>query len=104
VLLVRGQTAQKLGRGSVGLIRRHSKATAPPPGVQYEQSLNRREFNGLCVALASSISSVGTMIVVRSSASGSCCTLMVKLSDGTIVPALGQGSANLAQGRHPEAA
>ena len=29
---------------------------------------------------------------------------MVKLHDGTIVPALGQGSANLAQGRHPEAA
>src|ERR1700687_3728210 len=27
----------------------------------------------------------------------------VKFRDGTIVPALGQGSANLAQGRHPEA-
>ena len=29
---------------------------------------------------------------------------MVKLPDGTIVPALGQGSADLAQGRRPEAA
>ena len=29
---------------------------------------------------------------------------MVKFPDGTIVPALGQGSANLAQGRRPEAA
>src|ERR1700687_6308342 len=27
----------------------------------------------------------------------------VKFRDGTIVPALGQGSARLAQGRHPEA-
>jgi diketogulonate reductase-like aldo/keto reductase len=29
---------------------------------------------------------------------------MVKLHDGTIVPALGQGSSGLAQGKHPEAA
>ncbi len=29
---------------------------------------------------------------------------VVKFQDGTVVPALGQGSAQLAQGRHPEAA
>ena len=69
-----------------------------------KQLLNRREFNGLCVALGSSLFSVGTMIVARSSASARAATPMVKLHDGTIVPALGQGSANLAQGRHPEAA
>jgi hypothetical protein len=28
----------------------------------------------------------------------------VKIHDNTIVPALGQGSARLGQGRHPEAA
>jgi hypothetical protein len=69
-----------------------------------EQLPNRREFNGLCVALASSFFSVGTMIVALSSASARADTRTVKFPDGTIVPALGQGSANLAQGRHPEAA
>jgi diketogulonate reductase-like aldo/keto reductase len=66
--------------------------------------LNRRSFNGLCVALGSSLSSVGAMIVALSSASARAAPLTVKFHDGTIVPALGQGSANLAQGRYPEAA
>src|SRR5262250_2280946 len=69
-----------------------------------KQSLNRREFNGLCVALGSSFFSVGTMIVALSSASARAAPPMVKFSDGAIVPALGQGPANLAQGRRPEAA
>src|SRR5205807_8145245 len=69
-----------------------------------KQLLNRREFNGLCVALGSSFFSVGKMIVALSSASARAATPMVKFHDGTIVPALGQGSANLAQGRHPAAA
>src|SRR6266851_4081604 len=69
-----------------------------------KQLLNRREFNGLCVALGSSFFSVGTMIVALSSASARAATPMVKFHDGTIVPALGQGSANLAQGRRPDAA
>ena len=69
-----------------------------------KQLLNRREFNGLCVALGSSFRSVGTMIVTLSSASARAATPTVKFPNGTIVPALGQGSENLAQGRHPEAA
>ena len=69
-----------------------------------KQLLNRREFNGLCVALGSSFFSTGTMIVALSSASAGAASRMVKFRDGTIVPALGQGSANLAQGRHPDAA
>src|SRR5271156_4684817 len=69
-----------------------------------KQLLNRREFNGLCVALGSSFFSVGTMIVALPSASARAATPMVKFHDGTIVPALGQGSANLAQGRRPDAA
>ena len=66
--------------------------------------LNRREFNALWVALGSLLSSVGTMIVALSSASAGAATRTVKLPDGTIVPALGQGSASLGQGRRPEAA
>jgi diketogulonate reductase-like aldo/keto reductase len=69
-----------------------------------KQLLNRREFNGLCAALGSSFFSVDTTIVVPSSASARAATAMVKFHDGTIVPALGQGSAGLAQGRHPDAA
>ena len=68
------------------------------------QLLNRREFNGLCVALGSSFFSVGTTIVARPSASARAATPTVKFPDGTIVSALGQGSAGLAQGRRPDAA
>src|SRR5215475_9657984 len=68
-----------------------------------KQLLNRREFNGLCMALGSSFFSVGTMIVARPSAARAA-SPMVKFRDGTIVPALGQGSAGLAQGRRPDAA
>jgi diketogulonate reductase-like aldo/keto reductase len=66
--------------------------------------LNRREFNALWVTLGSSLSSVAAMIVALSSPSASAVTRTVKLPDGTIVPALGQGSASLGQGRRPEAA
>ena len=66
--------------------------------------LNRREFNGRCVALGSSFFPIGTTIVALSSAPARAATPMVKFHDGATVPALGQGSANLAQGRHPEAA
>ena len=69
-----------------------------------KQLLNRREFNGLCSALGSALPLVGSMIMGISSAPARAATSTVKFSDGTIVPALGQGSANLAQGRHPEAA
>jgi diketogulonate reductase-like aldo/keto reductase len=69
-----------------------------------KQLLNRREFNGLCLALGSSFCSVGTMIAALSTASARAATPMVKFHDGTIVPALGLGSANLGLGRRPEAA
>jgi diketogulonate reductase-like aldo/keto reductase len=69
-----------------------------------KQLLNRREFNELCVALGSSLFSVGAMIVALSSASARAATPTVKFHDGAIVPALGQGSAGLGQGRHPETA
>jgi len=71
-----------------------------------KQLLSRREFNGLCAALGSSLPAVSAMIAVLSSASALAAATAgrtVKFHDGTIVPALGQGSWHLAQGRHPEA-
>ena len=62
-----------------------------------KQLLNRREFNALWVTLGSSL-------LALSSPSARAATRTVKLPDGTIVPALGQGSAGLGQGRRPEAA
>ena len=66
--------------------------------------LSRREFNELCVALSSLVISSGASIVdaaagVASTGAGR----TVKFLDGTSVPALGQGSGQLGQGRHPAA-
>ena len=66
--------------------------------------LNRREFNGLCVALSSFVTSSGASALdaatgVASTGAGR----TVKFRDGTVVPALGQGSAGLGKGRHPQA-
>lgn len=63
------------------------------------RSLNRREFSGLCMASLLSMpldeaSAQNTPTVNRA----------VKFRDGRTVPALGQGSARLTNGRHPEAA
>jgi diketogulonate reductase-like aldo/keto reductase len=74
---------------------------------------NRREFNGLCLVLGSSLAAAGTMLALSSRASAldaindAASTgpgRRVKFPDGTTVPALGQGSWHLAQGRHSEAA
>jgi diketogulonate reductase-like aldo/keto reductase len=66
--------------------------------------LNRREFNRLCAALGSFVTSSGASAIdaatgVPSNGAGR----TVKFRDGTVVPALGQGSAGLANGRHPQA-
>ena len=66
--------------------------------------MNRRGFAGLCVALGASLASAGTIMAALSNASTRAANPTVKLRDGAIVPALGQGSANLAQERRPEAA
>src|SRR3954452_17659495 len=66
-----------------------------------KQLLNRREFNGACAALAWSLASAGAMIVAPSNATARAATA-VRFHDGATVPALGQGSANLGQERHPE--
>ena len=66
--------------------------------------LSRREFGGLCVALSSFVISSGVSAVdaitgVASTGAGR----TVKFHDGTMVPALGQGSWHLGQGRYPAA-
>lgn len=69
----------------------------------YKQLLNRRQF-GFWLTLGSSLAAVGPMVVSPSTALARTGSATVKLPGGTIVPALGQGSADLAQGRRPEAA
>ena len=64
--------------------------------------LNRREFNGLCVALGSCVASSDASAVDATTASTGAART-VKFPDGTVVPAFGQGSWHLAQGRHPAA-
>ena len=66
-----------------------------------KQLLNRREFAGVCAAFGWSLASAGAMIVAPLSATAGD-SRAVKFRDGTTVSALGQGSANLGQGRHPE--
>jgi len=71
--------------------------------------LSRREFTRLC---ATSLFTAGTLLAASSSApaqnaavgAASATSRTVKFRDGTIVPALGQGSARLGKGRHPQAA
>ena len=71
--------------------------------------LSRREFTRLC---ATSLFSAATLLAASSSApaqdaaAGAASTIRrtVKFRDGTIVPTLGQGSARLGRGRHPQAA
>src|SRR5262249_1492854 len=74
--------------------------------------LNRRGFNKLCITVGSSFGIVGGMLKVPSgalaldAATGVASTgagRMVKFRDGVSAPALGQGSAQLAAGRHPQA-
>jgi diketogulonate reductase-like aldo/keto reductase len=63
--------------------------------------LNRREFNGLCAVLSSLVtaSAASAVDAATSTAAGR----TVKFPDGAVVPALGQGSWHLAQGRHSAA-
>src|SRR5262245_56932855 len=66
--------------------------------------LNRRQFNGLCIALGSVGAS--TCALALDAATGAASTgagRTVKFRDGTVVPALGQGSAGLGKGKYPQA-
>jgi diketogulonate reductase-like aldo/keto reductase len=74
------------------------------------QLLNRREFGARCVALGLSVPAVGAMTALTARAQALSAgeaskpsARTVKLPDGTIVTALGQGCWHLGQGRHPVA-
>jgi len=67
--------------------------------------MNRREFHGLCVALGSFVaSSRASDLDAATGAASPGAGRTVRFGDGTIVPALGQGSWHLGQRRHPAAA
>jgi len=66
--------------------------------------VNRRRFSGLCIGFGASLSLAGPMLTALSNSSPAAAARTVKFRDGAIVPALGQGSANLAQGKRSEAA
>jgi diketogulonate reductase-like aldo/keto reductase len=66
--------------------------------------LSRREFNERCAALSSLVILSGASALdaaIAVAATGTART--VKFRDGTIVPAIGQGSWHIGQGRHPAA-
>ena len=76
------------------------------------QLLARREFHQRCLALGSCLPPMSGMfaalatnaaVAATNGDSSSSEEYTVKFRDGTVVPAVGQGSWHLAQGRHPEA-
>jgi diketogulonate reductase-like aldo/keto reductase len=72
--------------------------------VKSARLLNRREFNGLCGALGSFVASSGALALDAATAIASNGKVQtVKFRDGTVVPAIGQGSWHIGQGRHPAA-
>src|SRR5262252_5529999 len=66
--------------------------------------LTRRELNRYGAALGLSLPAAGAMAAAsRVAALAETAARTVKFRDGTVVPALGQGSARLGQGRRPPA-
>ena len=63
--------------------------------------LSRREFSGLCVAFGSF--TAATALDAASSTASTTAERTVKFRDGTVVSALGQGSAGLGKGKRPQA-
>jgi diketogulonate reductase-like aldo/keto reductase len=66
------------------------------------RSLNRREFNGLWLAAGSfAVSPDAAALEESGGAATTGPRRSVKFRDGTVVPALGQGSAGLGKGKYP---
>lgn len=75
-----------------------------------KQRLSRRQFTARCAAFGLSLPVLDPMLVTRSSAQAPATGAAaktpaptVRLADGAVVTALGQGCWHLGQGRHPEA-
>src|SRR5262245_19504263 len=79
------------------------------PNNTINRLLNRREFNGFCTTLGSSLLAFGAIAALSGASSLDAATSLtsndagraVKFRNGTVVPALGQGSWHLGEGRHP---
>src|SRR5262249_34454077 len=100
-----GQLQLALGRLEV-MLSGGTYSSERPSGKDgaVKSALNRREFNGLCGALCSFVASSGALALDAATAvalNGTAQT--VKFRDATVVPAIGQGSARIGQGRHPAA-
>ena len=70
-----------------------------------KHQLSRRQFNALCAAVGLSLPTAGAMIEVLSASSvlaADAAPRTAKFPNSAIVPAIGQGSARLGLGRHPE--
>jgi diketogulonate reductase-like aldo/keto reductase len=65
--------------------------------------LNRREFNQFCATAGACTMTVDASAFAQSSNAAPGSARSVKLRDGGSAPAVGQGSARLAHGRHPQA-
>jgi diketogulonate reductase-like aldo/keto reductase len=73
------------------------------------RTLNRRELTGCFLTFSLAVTTITTMTAAPSAGAAPAGGIAanepgrtVKFKDGTVVPALGQGSARLGQGRHPE--
>ncbi len=71
-----------------------------------KQLLNRRQFSGRCAALAFAVPVSSSMSAIAAHAQAPAAGAApkvhtVKFPDGTTVPAVGQGSWHLGQGKHP---
>src|SRR4029077_11660566 len=67
--------------------------------------LSRRQFNALCAAVGLSSVPAGAMALSGTSVlAADAPARTAKLRNSAIVPVIGQGSARLGQGRHPETA
>jgi len=65
--------------------------------------LNRREFTRFCASASAFVMTAHSPAFAQSARAASGAARTVTLRDGRSVPALGQGSARLAHGRHPQA-
>ena len=70
-----------------------------------EHHLGRRHFNALCAAVGLSSPAAGAISLLSGASvlAADAPSRTVKVRDGAMIPAIGQGSARLGQGRHPAA-
>ncbi len=65
--------------------------------------ISRRQFSALCATVGLSLPAAGAISVLSGASvlAADAASRTVKVRDGAMIPAIGQGSARLGQGRHP---